>query len=375
MIAVASLLFPFPLAIGPPDHDHSMKIFPTGPRTLLWTFLLLFIVASIHYEAVALVPRTVVHRLPGTKPSSNSLRKECFPLNTLSVEQEGSDSYKPSLVYDYWNSIRPYTIMQAVGALIVGRLALASHAGNVLPFVAASLSVYLSYGAGMAMNDCADVDTDALSITKQDRAIASGRISKQAGWRFCSILGVLSIFLASVLGQGYCIWNASNMLFMLGYALNWQRVFLLKNIICGWLAISPLIGAALWTGAEQVSWTKLGLLAVVGFPIQVAREILKDIEDVKVDQGKKVTLPLVVGEKRAHRIAYGIVGMVCSAMVFSKSYWKLFASNPPVYTFGVIAGVPMCIRASLLPLKRGEQLLKKSIYVLLVGMIGGLVMQ
>jgi 4-hydroxybenzoate polyprenyltransferase len=114
---------------------------------------------------------------------------------------------------------------------------------------------------------------------------------------------------------------------------------------------------------------------VVGFPVQVAREILKDIEDVDIDEGNKRTLPLVVGETVAHRIAYALVGTVCSAMVLTPSYWNMFASNPPVYAVGVLAGVSMCIRASMLPLKKGETLLKKSIYVLLAGMIGGLLVQ
>ena len=37
---------------------------------------------------------------------------------------------------------------------------------------------------------------------------------------------------------------------------------------------------------------RLYKLALIGFPLQVAREILKDIEDVKVDEGTKKTLPL-----------------------------------------------------------------------------------
>jgi len=37
---------------------------------------------------------------------------------------------------------------------------------------------------------------------------------------------------------------------------------------------------------------KLYKLAAIGFPLQVAREILKDVEDVKVDKGTKMTLPI-----------------------------------------------------------------------------------
>ena len=53
----------------------------------------------------------------------------------------------------------------------------------------------------------------------------------------------------------------------------------------------------------------------------------------------------------------------------------MFASRIPVYAISIVVGVPMCIKASILPLEEGQRLLKKSIYVLLFGMIMGLIMQ
>jgi 4-hydroxybenzoate polyprenyltransferase len=164
---------------------------------------------------------------------------------------------------------------------------------------------------------------------------------------------------------------------MLGYALGLQRLFLIKNLICGWLAISPLVGAAILGGQDaSSSHPKLFLLAAVGFPMQLSREILKDTEDIDIDQGNKVTLPLVVGERVAHRIAYGLVYMVCSVMILTPTYWNMFASPPfPVYTLGVMVSLAMCIKASTMSLHEGQRLLKNSIYVLLAGMIGGLLLQ
>ena len=46
----------------------------------------------------------------------------------------------------------------------------------------------------------------------------------------------------------------------------------------------------------------------------------------------------------------------------------------PTYAAAMAVCIPMCVRASRLPLREGEQLLKRSIYVLLVGMVGGLVL-
>ena len=278
---------------------------------------------------------------------------------------------------DYLDAIRPITVIQVVGALTIGHLALtagkATSPAAQHGLLAAAASVYLSYGAGMVMNDCIDADVDVLHDSKCGRAIASGKISKRAGWLYCVALCALSLILAP--GRPYALWTASNLVLMFAYALVLQRLFVVKNAVCAWLAISPLIGAALLTRDASPSRSKLFRLAAVGFPMQFSREILKDVEDMDIDRGKKQTLPLVVGEKMSHRIAYALVGAVCSIMVFTPIYWEMFASNPPIYAFGVMAGLQMCWKASVMPLREGQQLLKKSIYVLLAGMILGLLAQ
>ena len=282
---------------------------------------------------------------------------------------------------DYLNVLRPVTILQAVGALIVGHLALSSGM-KPLKIIPASLSVYLSYGCGMLMNDLVDVDADSLHNDKQDRAIASGRISTTSGWIYCASLVALSLLLGNIVGGLYAIWVASNLGIMLFYALGLQKVFLLKNILCGWLAVSPLIGASLLTGSsvgtEAIAlrkYHKWWSLAAVGFPMQVSREILKDIEDVDIDRGKKMTFPIVIGKRASHWIAYGIITMNISLMVFTPLYWELFASRVPIFPLGVIVSASMCTKAAMIPLKEGQQLVKNSIYVLLAAMIGALSLQ
>ena len=288
---------------------------------------------------------------------------------------------------DLFDMIRPATILQAVGALVVGRLAIISGGtvGPLRPLGWAAASVYLSYGAGMAINDVADGQLDALHETKRERPVASGRISATAARAYCAVLAAGSLALAARatgMRSGFVTWTASNLLLMLGYASGLQRLLLVKNALCGWLAISPLIGAALLAGAGlggtstvgTASVRRLWWLAAAGFPLQVAREVLKDAEDVEADRGKKLTLPLAVGTEPSRRAAHGLVGVVLGWMVFTPHYWQMFSSTPPIYAAAMAICIPMCVRASRLPLREGEQLLKRSIYVLLVGMVGGLVL-
>ena len=304
---------------------------------------------------------------------------------------ENDDALGPSPPRDLFDMIRPATILQAVGALVVGRLAILPGGtvgpGVLQPLGWAAASVYLSYGAGMAINDAADAQLDALHETKRDRPVASGRISVTAARAYCAVLGAGSLALAAratgIMRSGFVTWTASNLLLMLSYASGLQRLLLVKNALCGWLAVSPLIGAALLAGAGlggtstvgTASVRRLWWLAAAGFPLQIAREVLKDAEDVEADRGEKLTLPLALGIEPSRRAAHGLVGLVLGWMVFTPHYWQMFSSTPPVYAAAMVITIPMCVRASWLPLREGEQLLKRSIYVLLVGMIGGLVLK
>ena len=212
-----------------------------------------------------------------------------------------------STAKSYIGMMRPITIIQAVGAFLVGRLVILTSSLSTssmlqeLPnIIIASLSIYLSYGAGMAMNDCADVGVDSMHEDKQHRSLASENVSLRNATLFCVALSIISVMLSLISncnkGIGFPLWNLFNLTVMATYALGLQRIFLVKNLICGYLAIAPLIGASL-LGVGTITFEsnvagKLYKLAAIGFPLQVAREILKDIEDIQVDKGIKKTLPL-----------------------------------------------------------------------------------
>lgn len=240
------------------------------------------------------------------------------------------------------------------------------------------------------MNDIADRNIDAMHVNKQDRSVASNTISKKDACVFCAMLAVISIAFAYFAGRqidgpsvhgynNFVGWTVLNFALMTMYALGAQRLFLIKNVLCGMLAISPLIGAAALTSARcdlrKDVTKKLYHLAAVGFPLQVSREILKDCEDTEIDRGVKRTLPLAVGETRAKRTAYALAFLANAAIVLSPNYWKMFASRPPAFALSVFVGTGMCIIASTLSLTRGQSLLKKSIYVLLSGMVSSLLLQ
>lgn len=337
---------------------------------------------AYHIQSMVTNLYTVPH-LSSRHPIPSLLRQQ-------SRAQEG-DLQLPdssgSVPMDYVQMMRPVTILQAVGALVVGRLAVlassisASAADGTMyrPLLWASASVYLSYGAGMVMNDVVDANMDAMHDEKNDRPVASGRISRWQGWMFCGLLCTLSVLFAHAASPSvslispFVLWTISNIVVMLGYAMGLQRLLVIKNVLCGWLAISPLVGANMLGGIGATR--SLYLLAVAGFPLQMSREILKDAEDVEIDRGNKQTLPLVLGVEPSRRLAYSLVFGVLVGMILTPYYWAIFASKVPLYPVGVLVGSSMCVRASQLDLQDGQKLLKQSIYILLAGMIGSLSLQ
>jgi hypothetical protein len=177
--------------------------------------------------------------------------------NSININNTISNRSIHNSIKKYISLMTPITIIQAVGAYIVGLLVILRHnrvfsscsrggqvQNNVLQLLSSSLSIYLSYGAGMAMNNCTDATLDKLHDDKCDRPIASGRISRRSrnGWMFCWMLSMLSIILAWISTNGihFMAWNGFNLLLMAGYALGLQKIFLVKNFICGFNIIMAM---------------------------------------------------------------------------------------------------------------------------------------
>ena len=330
--------------------------------------------------------------IPSSAPGGNCFRWELMESENFREKETFNSLSKMDHTRLYFDALRPMTILQAIGAFLVGTLTLTNiqtiplKMQSYVKMWACMTSIFVSYGAGMVMNDVVDVDLDSqLSSmsTKKMRAIASGKISKRYAWIYTLGLCLSSTFLGSLVGVKYMVWTLSNLVFMLTYALLLQKVLLVKNLICGWLAISPLIGSWLYISsaiplsiASQVKGLdELIALAIVGFLMHVSREIVKDIEDVDMDRGNKSTLPVVIGENISHKVAYGIVALTYGLNIFTPIYWRIFSSSLPLYPLAITITLPICIKASMMPISKGQRLLKKSIYILLAGMISALLIK
>ena len=189
------------------------------------------------------------------------------------------------------------------------------------------LSVLAFMGAGNAMNDIKDAAIDAQA--HPNRPLPSQRISLEAAKRFVVLLWLasFSFMVAGVylLMESDATWWPLASIYtvavglMLTYDLGPETKT--KGLI-GNVSISLMVAAVILYGAATVdSITRLSfLVAGVVFFTNLAREIVKDCQDMLADEGERYTLPMKIGLERARMLAYVFVmaGLVCLYI----PYWK-----------------------------------------------------
>lgn len=144
--------------------------------------------------------------------------------------------------------------------------------------------------AGYVMNDLWDAQID--KINRPDRPLASGELNIQTAW--IALVGLLSgaIGFALTLPVPQQIVFLSILILLAAYNLKLSKLPLLGN-----LCISLIVAGALLYGALPYDFTPaVWMAAYFAFACTLAREIVKDVEDIVGDQaGGAKTLPVLIG--------------------------------------------------------------------------------
>tara|TARA_Y100000768_G_scaffold288329_1_gene222537 strand:+ start:223 stop:1104 length:882 start_codon:yes stop_codon:yes gene_type:complete len=224
-------------------------------------------------------------------------------------------------------------------------------------------------GAGNVMNDIQDAVIDAKA--HPNRPLPSNRVSSESAQRFAIGLWILSLsamcYGAYDLSQENATWwplvviylTAASM--MLTYDLGPKTK--VKGLI-GNVSISLMVAAVILYGAatvDSLSWLVFYVAGVVFFT-NLAREMVKDCQDMLADEGLRTTLPMKIGLENTRMLAYVLIiaGLVCLYI----PYWRgpfgfgqlvlqtpaillLITLNGPLYK-GEDVQVSARIRASML---------------------------
>ncbi|HII45528.1 MAG TPA: UbiA family prenyltransferase [Candidatus Poseidoniaceae archaeon] len=190
------------------------------------------------------------------------------------------------------------------------------------------LAVIFFIGAGNTMNDIKDIAID--KEAHPERPLAAELISLENAKKFAYVLWILSISFVTI--GAYLLHSGGESplelvtIYIVAVALmiTYDHGPTLKNTgLKGNVAISIMVGAVILYGASSVGnlWTDLvWWTAGVVFFANLAREIIKDCQDMEADQGIRTTLPMSLGLVKSRMLAYVVVmaALVCLYI----PYWQ-----------------------------------------------------
>lgn len=268
--------------------------------------------------------------------------------------------------------MRPGNGLMAALGTVTG-LAVVADPPSVSPtaWVAAPLAAFLVAGFGNVLNDLRDAALDAKA--HPERPLPSGRIRRadaQAWGALLLLLGLFEAFVAAGLPTlGFALVNA---LLLTAYEARLKRMGLPGNVLVAVLVASTFAFGAVAIGVPPAEWGALWLLMTLAFLSNVAREVLKDVEDLDADRGERTTFPLQAGPGAARILAFLLANAAVLLSILA------FVQRPPGWWtpwLGILAAsdAAFVVAASLSWVNVGhaQRLLKLAMLLALAAFLAG----
>lgn len=170
---------------------------------------------------------------------------------------------------------------------------------DVLFPILTATAAFLVCAAGNIVNDLVDEDIDR--INRPLRLLVTGEISRNTAIRLAIIINISAVLLCSLVNLEVFLSVIFAIVLLFIYNFKAKQIPVLGNLIIAFLG-----GLTFITGGLAVdrilTFTLPGPLipAVFAFLFHMAREIVKDVEDIEGDRRVGVnTLPQIVGVSRA----------------------------------------------------------------------------
>lgn len=196
-------------------------------------------------------------------------------------------------------------VLTFIGAFVAGG-ALASP----VPAGVAVVATVFATGAGNAINDYFDRDIDA--INEPGRPIPRGDVAPRLALGFSAVLFVASVALVVALLPLLAVVIAVvNLLALVAYTEVFKGLPGVGNALVAYLGGSTFLFGGAAVGELGAPVAVLAALAALS---TLAREIIKDVEDVAGDREEGLnTLPIAVGERRSLVVAAALLAVAVLA--------------------------------------------------------------
>ncbi len=216
----------------------------------------------------------------------------------------------------YFSITRPLNAVVSGIAAVIGYLVAT---GTVTPESLILIPVvFCITAAGNVINDYYDAEIDA--INRPDRPIPSGALSRGAARSFALTLFLAGILIALYTGPIGIAIAILNSLLLVAYAARLKSMPFFGNV-----AVSYLSGSIFLFGGAFAGFSGLVEnipLAAITFLAMLARELLKDAEDVEGDAACGArTLPMEIGIPGTARLALDCALFAAAASLFPVLRW------------------------------------------------------
>lgn len=236
------------------------------------------------------------------------------------------------------------TIIRPVNSIAAGLATIVAYliaTGTVIPGVLLLFVVVtLITAAGNVINDYFDAEIDV--VNRPDRPIPSGQVSLPAARAYAVVLfvtGILVCLFTNELCIAIAVFNST---LLIAYAAWLKRTPLFGNITVSFLAASMFLFGGALNGLPGLFHVMP--FAVMTFFAMLARELVKDAEDVEGDKASgAVTVPIRYGIKATMILAFfcAVLGVVASlAPYLWWGFWYIIGILP---VDGIILSA--CIKA------------------------------
>jgi 4-hydroxybenzoate polyprenyltransferase len=232
--------------------------------------------------------------------------------------------------------IRPLNGVVAAASLLpaltlaTGKLGYNWHAGAVL---------FLLVSFGYVVNDIYDITGDREN--SQQRPLVRGQLSISGAWLLAATLALTALGLSLLHSLALGIYCAVLLVALFAYAAYLSTVLVVSNLwvaaMCASVFYLPVVLPGYY--ASDAACQLLAYAVILSFLYHFAREIVKDIEDMRGDLAmRRATLPLLAGAARSRLIA-GIILL----LMLATSYFVYFQEPRQAYLLIVTLGVNLPI--------------------------------
>jgi geranylgeranylglycerol-phosphate geranylgeranyltransferase len=198
---------------------------------------------------------------------------------------------------------RPVNILITMLSIPAACVLAGSQSGQWPLIAAAALTGALVAAGANAINDYFDVEID--KINKPDRPIPSGVLNRKEALAAWIVLSVAGISVNLALNSAALAIAVSAVIALYFYSAVLKRTVILGNLVVGLMTGMAFI----YGGVVVGKFERAVMPALFAFLINVAREVVKDLEDIEGDRsGNAMTLPVRHGVKPALWFATIVIG-------------------------------------------------------------------